>query len=124
MSDGNKKRWNHGARPRGKRIAVWVSDEEKQEISDKANSAGLSESAYLRAIGLGLPIRSVLDLKAVAELGKVNGDLGRVAGLLKLWLLEKRGEGAHPIDVETMMKEFRDLQSQVLDLMSRVVNDR
>ncbi|HAN9741196.1 TPA: CopG family transcriptional regulator, partial [Escherichia coli] len=52
---------------------------------------------------------------------KVNGDLGRVAGLLKLWLAEKRGQGARPVDVEAMMNDFRRLQGEVLAIMSRVV---
>lgn len=55
--------------------------------------AGLSLSTYLLAAGLNHPIRSVADLDAVADLVRVNGDLGRVAGLLKLWLAEKRGQG-------------------------------
>jgi len=46
---------------------------------------------------LNEPIRSVVDLRAVAGLGKVNGDLGRVAGLLELWLADKRGEGRMPV---------------------------
>ena len=57
-------------------------------------------------------IRSVVDLVAVADLAKVNGDLGRVAGLLKFWLAEKRGQGAKPIDVEAMITSFRVLQAQ------------
>ncbi|GLR55195.1 conjugal transfer protein TraJ [Shinella yambaruensis] len=113
-----------GTRPRRDRIEVWVTPDEKADLSDKAAQAGLSLSAYMRAVGLHEPIRSVADLQAVGELGKVNGDLGRVAGLLKLWLAEKRGEGAHPIEVEGLMKEFRLLQSQVLDLMGRVMRDR
>jgi len=60
------------------------------EITSRAAKSGSSISAYLRAVGLNHPIRSVLDLKAVADLVRVNGDLGRVAGLLKLWLAEKR----------------------------------
>lgn len=84
----------------------------------------MSRSGYLRALGLNTPIRSVVDLRAVADLAKVNGDTGRVAGLLKLWLAEKRGQGAQPVDVEEMMKNFRVLQSQILDLMSRIVYQR
>jgi hypothetical protein len=49
---------------------------------------------------------------------------GRVAGLLKFWLAEKRGQGARPIEVEAMMTNFRTLQAQVLDLMSRIVYKR
>jgi hypothetical protein len=78
-------------------------------------------SAYLLAAGLNHPIRSVVDLAAVADLAKVNGDLGRVAGLLKLWLAEKRGQGASSADVEAMMRDFRALQAQVFDLMGKVI---
>ena len=68
--------------------------EEKAPITERADEAGLSRSRYLRALGLKTPVRSVVDLAAVADLAKVNGDLGRVAGLLKLWLAERRGQGA------------------------------
>ncbi|EPN2681261.1 plasmid mobilization protein [Escherichia coli] len=102
-------------------IKVWVTDSEKAEIADRAAQAGLSLSAYLLAAGLNHPIRSVLDLRAVAELGKVNGDLGRVAGLLKLWLAEKRGQGARPVDVEAMMNDFRTLQTELHAIMTRAV---
>ncbi|AOE69925.1 CopG family transcriptional regulator [Pseudomonas fluorescens] len=112
------------ARRRGKPIEVWVTDEEKAVIADKAEEAGMSRSGYLRALGLNTPIRSVVDLTAVADLAKANGDLGRVAGLLKLWLAEKNGQGAKPIDVEEMMVNFRVLQAQVRDLMSRIVYER
>ncbi|WP_250961510.1 hypothetical protein [Pseudomonas sp. CG7] len=77
--------------------------------------------SWKAACGRNSPIRSVVDLLAVADLAKVNGDLGRVAGLLKLWLAEKRGQGASPMDVEAMMNDFRKLQSEVLSIMSRVV---
>lgn len=109
------------ARRRGKPIEVWVNDEEKEQITARAAQSGMSRSGYLRAVGLNYPIRSVVDLAAVADLAKVNGDLGRVAGLLKLWLAEKRGQGASPKEVETMMTNFRQLQSEVLTIMSRIV---
>lgn len=112
------------ARRRGKPIEVWVTDEEKEAITERANEAGMSRSGYLRALGLNSPIRSVVDLTAVADLARVNGDLGRVAGLLKLWLAEKRGQGARPVDVEEMMVNFRVLQAQVRNLMSRIVYER
>lgn len=113
-----------GGRPRGRRIEVWVTPDEEASIADLAAQAGMSKSAYLRAVGLNQPVRSVLDLTAVADLAKVNGDLGRVAGLLKLWLAERRGEGARPVDVQAMMRDFRQLQGQVLELMGRVLRDR
>lgn len=119
MTGGTKEKTT--ARRRGKPIEVWVTDEEKEVITHKAEEAGMSRSGYLRALGMNTPIRSVVDLTAVADLAKVNGDLGRVAGLLKLWLAEKRGQGARPTDVEAMMNDFRKLQAEVLAIMSRVV---
>lgn len=102
-------------------IKVWVSVEERAVIQERADQTGLSLSAFLLAVGMNTPIRSVVDLTAVADLAKVNGDLGRVAGLLKLWLGEKRGEGAPAVDVDAMMVEFRELQGEVRSLMSKVV---
>ena len=112
------------ARRRGKPIEVWVNDEEKTLITARAEQSGLSRSGYLRAVGLNYPIRSVVDLIAIADLVKVNGDLGRVAGLLKLWLAEKRGQGAQAVDVDAMMVEFRQLQGDIRSIMSTIVYER
>ncbi|HCA5793535.1 CopG family transcriptional regulator [Pseudomonas aeruginosa] len=122
MTEGTKGKAQ--PRRRGKPIEVWVTDEEKASITKRAEEAGMSRSGFLRRLGLNTPIRSIVDLTAVAELAKVNGDLGRVAGLLKFWLSEKGRGGMRSTDVEAMMMEFRALQCKVLELMSRVVSDR
>lgn len=108
------------ARRRGKPIEVWVTVQEKEAITERAEEAGMSRSGYLRALGLNTPIRSVVDLKAVADLAKINGDLGRVAGLLKLWLAEKNCQGARSVEVEMLMTEFRELQAGIREKMSAV----
>jgi len=112
---------NTTARRRGKPIEVWVNDEEKATITARAKEAGLARSAYLRALGLNTPLKSVVHLGAVTDLVKVNGDLGRVAGLLKLWLAERRGEGANAVDVESVMMEFRRLQVAIGMKMGEIV---
>src|SRR5690606_6965119 len=94
---------------------------ERAEIAARAAQSGMSLSAYMRAAGLNHPVRSVLDLKAVADLGRVNGDLGQVAGLLKLWLAEKRGQGARPVDVEALMRRFQALQTELHQIIGRAV---
>lgn len=109
------------ARRRGKPIEVWVNDEEKELITAQAAKAGLSRSGYLRAVGLNFPIRSVVDLAAVTDLAKVNGDLGRVAGLFKLWLAGGAIQGAKGVDIEAMIIEFRQLQGEARRIMSKVV---
>lgn len=101
-------------------IKVWVTDAERDEIAELADQAGLSLSAYLLAAGLKNPIRSKLDFQAVRDFAKFNGDLEQVAGLLKIWLAEKRGQGARTVDVEALMLDFRKLQSAMMFLMSRM----
>ncbi len=119
MTDGAKRK--APPRRRGKPIEVWATEEEKAAITERAKQAGMSRSGYLRALGLNSPVRSIVDLQAVASLGKVNGDLGRVAGLLKLWLAEKNGQGASSVEIDRMMVEFRELQASIREKMSAVV---
>ncbi len=119
MTEDTKER--RGGRPRGARIEVWVTPEERAEIADRADWAGLSLSAYMRAAGLNHRIKSVYDLQAVGDLVRVNGDLGRVAGLLKLWLAEKPGQGARRFEVDQMMTEFRTMQVEPSGIMGRAV---
>jgi len=40
----------------------------------------------LRRLGLGYELQSIVSQDAVIELSKINADLGRLGGLLKLWL--------------------------------------
>ena len=108
-------------RPRAKPIKVYGTQAERAEIARRAASANLSQSAYLLTSGLNKPVRSIMDMQAVTELSKVNGDLGRVSGLLKLWLATKRGEGAPPFEVEKMMKEFRRLQTMSHQIMGKML---
>jgi hypothetical protein len=70
-------------------IKVWVLPGEKAAIQAKASAHTLSDSAYLRALGLDVPIRSTLDQEAILELAKINGDLDRLGGLLKMWLVNR-----------------------------------
>lgn len=119
MSEGRIN--TYGKRPRARYIKVFVSSEEWDELVARSDQSGMSLSSYLRAAGLNHPVRSVYDLRAVADLGKVNGDLGRVAGLLKLWLADWRGWGAKPAEVEKMMDDFRTLQTELSAVMRRAL---
>jgi Mobilization protein NikA len=111
---------NKELRDRKRPLKVWVTATERTDIVTRAAGAGLSVSAYLRAAGMNHPLRSAYDLAAVEELAKVGADLGRLGGLLKLWLATKRGEGAPALDVDRLLKETRDLQAQMLKVMGRV----
>ena len=67
-------------------IKVWVTTAEKAAIAEKAAAHSMSISRYLRALGLALPIQSTVDQRAVLDLLKINADLGRLGGLIKMWL--------------------------------------
>ncbi|MEQ1544583.1 conjugal transfer protein TraJ [Methyloglobulus sp.] len=67
-------------------IKVCCTPDERQAIADKAGQCGLSVSNFLRTVGLGSGVVSVVDHRKVDELVRINGDLGRLGGLLKLWL--------------------------------------
>ena len=107
-------------RDRERRIKVAVSDAEREEIERRAGAAGLPVSTYLRAAGLNHHVKSVLDYRVATELIGVAGNLGRLGGLLKLWLTERRGEGASVGDVNRLLRETRELQAQIRALASRV----
>lgn len=117
MSDGEQPK---RARRRGKPIEVWVTDEEKAVITERAASAGLSRSAFLRALGLNHPIRSTADSDAMTDLMRINGDLGRLGGLLKLWLSERPGAGAPVAEVRNVLREIQDQQQLLRKAASKV----
>lgn len=65
-----KKKTTCGIRPWNEYIKVFVTEDQR------AVQAGMSQSAFLRAVGLHEPIRTVVDLLAVAE----APDVGLVGG--------------------------------------------
>jgi hypothetical protein len=69
-------------------IKVRVLPDEKAKIEALAASVGESASSYLRLVGMGHQPRSMIDREQARELVRINGDLGRLGGLLKLWLTD------------------------------------
>jgi len=110
-------------------VYVWVTPLEKQAIAEMADATGESASSYLRKIGLGYTVRSVLDYQRVGELSKVNADLGRLGGLMKLWLAsDKRLEGFSQDELRTVILSTLDgiqaCQREMLLLIHGVVNSK
>ncbi|OZI78653.1 MULTISPECIES: conjugal transfer transcriptional regulator TraJ [Alcaligenaceae] len=75
-------------RKRRHHLRVPVFPDEKEEIERQARQAGLSVARYLREVGQGYEIKGITDYERVRELARINGDLGRLGGLLKLWLTD------------------------------------
>jgi Mobilization protein NikA len=101
-------------------MKVFVTDDERSRIEERAKAASLSISAYLRAAGLGQPIRSTLDYDAAMALAKVNGDQGRLGGLLKLWLVDRPGRGVPEIEVRRLLERIGEFQGRLAEVVGRV----
>lgn len=103
-------------------IKVYCFPDERQTIEQQAHATGLSKSSYLLHVGMGYPIRSIVDHHQVEELVKINGDLGRLGGLLKLWL--SNGKPVPGIDARTIRETLNKIdrtQDQMLALMQKVL---
>ncbi len=73
-------------RTRRHHLRVPVFPDEQEAIQRQAKQAGMSVARYLREVGQGYRIQGIVDYEQVRELARINGDLGRLGGLLKLWL--------------------------------------
>ena len=103
-------------------IKVYCFPEERETIEQQARSTGLSKSSYLLRVGMGYPIRSIVDHHQVEELVKINGDLGRLGGLLKLWLSKETPVvGIEARTVRETLKKIDATQDQMVSLMSKVL---
>ena len=114
------------ARPRRKHhLRVPVFPEEQAEIERKAKQAGLSVARYLREVGQGYQIKGITDYEQVRELARINGDLGRLGGLLKLWLTDdvrtaKFGEAT----VRALLERIETTQDQMAGVMRAIVRPK
>lgn len=69
-------------------IVVYCLPGERALIEANAKAAGKKVGPFLRAIGQGYTVTGKVDYDAVLELARINGDLGRLGGLLKMWLAD------------------------------------
>ena len=106
-------------------IKVYCLTEERRQIEAKANAAGLSLSTYLVNVGIGYHIRGIVDHKQVEELARINGDLGRLGGLLKLWLTDvERAAELGKATIRAVLARIEATQDQMIELMQRVVRSK
>jgi hypothetical protein len=102
-----------GTRPRGKRIEVWLTEQEYEAITANASRVKQAHSEFLRNLGIGFQPKSRLDQEAIQALMKLHADQGRLGGLLKLWLSERKGEGTSASNVRSVLQQIESLQMQL-----------
>lgn len=106
-------------------IKVYCLPEEKAEIESNAASVGKSVSAFLLAVGQGYQVTGVVDYEQVRELSRINGDLGRLGGLLKLWLTnDERTACFGDATIKAVLSKIDATQDEMARLMMTVVTPR
>lgn len=103
-------------------IRVYCLPEERQVIEANAASVGKSSSDFLRTIGQGYHASGVVDYEQVRELARINGDLGRLGGLLKLWLTnDERTARFSDATIKAVLAKIETTQDEMGRLMMSVV---
>ncbi|HBA5868867.1 TPA: conjugal transfer transcriptional regulator TraJ [Escherichia coli] len=106
-------------------IKVYCLPEERAEIEANARRAGVSVAHYLREVGQGYQVKGVMDYQYVRELVRVNGDLGRLGGLLKLWLTDDpRTARFGEATILALLGRIEATQDEMSRLMKSVVQPR
>ena len=117
---------NQPRRRRDRWVQVRVTTEEADAIAGQARAVGMPVGAYLRAVGAGYQPRAVVDRDRIEAMLKVNGDLGRLGGLLKLWLSDdaKLNEFDAPQvrhAIRTALRHIDENQSALRDVIRRAL---
>ena len=68
------------------RITLYLLPDEKKFIDENAERLNISANEFIRASIRGQQFPSYVDQDSIRELLKLRADLGRLGGLLKLWL--------------------------------------
>ncbi|EFL6524420.1 conjugal transfer transcriptional regulator TraJ [Escherichia coli] len=121
MNDEKKRITRKSSTP----IKVYCLPEEKEQIEVQAKRAGMSAARYLREVGQGYHISGVVDYEQVRELARINGDLGRLGGLLKLWLTDDvRTAQFGQSTILAVLSKIEATQEEMGNIMTKVVMPR
>ena len=111
-----------GSRRTTSPINVWCMPAERAEIEANAKAAGLSLSAYLRAVGVGCHPRSVVDYDQVALMARAHADLNRLGGVLKMWLTNK--ERMRPQEVCQLLEQIKQSNYRLSEAAERIIRSK
>ena len=107
---------------KARHLRVPILPAEEAQIKRLAAAAGLPVAAYLRRVGLGYRLPGILDHRRVEELARINGDLGRLGGLLKLWLTnDERTAAFGEATIRAVLAKIADTQDEMHAVMRAVV---
>lgn len=100
-------------------MRVPVLPDERERIESGAKAAHLGIAEFLRRAGMGYPVVSAFDRAELAKLSRIHADMGRLGGLLKLWLTEDDKRAGHEVDIRRVLKEIEVLQAMMKDALKK-----
>lgn len=109
-----------------KRIAIRVSESEYEALVEKASGYGLTISRFLRDLSMNYPVTCIVDQKVAHDILNVAGDLGRLGGLFKHWLVKNEDIKASFSakrsyeDIDEVVDQILDLQQLLKDQVLRI----
>ncbi len=108
-----------------KHLRVPVLPDEESEIKRLAAAANKTVAEYLRNVGLGYEVRGILDNRRVEDMLRINGDLGRLGGLLKLWLTnDERTREFGASTIRALLSKIEGTQDEMHAVIREVVIPR
>lgn len=100
-------------------LRVPVLPEERECIEENARATGLPIAVYLRKVGMGTPVRPLIDRDIIVELSKLNADQGRLGGLLKLWLTDDEKKEGLEINIRNLLRQIEQTQRLFLETLKK-----
>jgi hypothetical protein len=106
-------------------VKVYCLPEERAQLQANAAAAGMSVSSYVVNVSLGYSVRGIQDHRHVEDLIRVNGDLGRLCGLFKLWLTnEERTATVGESRIRAVLGQIEATQDELRAVIRTVVLPR
>ncbi|GHS90619.1 conjugal transfer relaxosome component TraJ [Planctomycetales bacterium] len=103
---------------------VLVTPEERAQIIATAKTCHLSVSALLRNLGVGYAPASWLDTEAVENLRQAVAEQGRLGGLLKMWLTDRKEyDKAIQWTMRKLSEELTASQKEIREIVAVVLAD-
>ncbi len=84
-----------------------LTQAEKDFIKAKAKDCSMSTAQYVRQVSLGYKPKETKALEQIQEVIKVNRDLAKLSGLLKMWLSDRiKFSGSERFRMISMLKDI------------------
>lgn len=103
-------------------LKVYCLPKERHQLQANAKATGLSLSVYLRRVGTGYQVQSLLDHDCMLDLVKANDDLNRLGRLLKLWLAhDPRTSNISSTTLRALVTKIENLQDEMRTILKKIV---